>query len=94
MPLSKSTSPVEMFDNENYLDGLQDMRFKITIINFIKDFKKVKKDQKKQLSKIKEKEHKENKHMGHSQNNTNIRLMEIPKATKTSEWKSIRREKH
>lgn len=68
-----------MFNNENDLDGLQNMRFKVIIINFIKDFKEVKEDPKKQLSKIKEKEHKENKHMDHTQNNTNIRLMELTK---------------
>lgn len=33
---SKSTSPEEMFDNENYVDELKDAGFKIIITNIIK----------------------------------------------------------
>lgn len=38
-PDSKSTSPVEVFINEIYLEVSQDTEFKRTIINFIKEFK-------------------------------------------------------
>lgn len=35
----KSTSPIKVFYNKNYLDEIQDTEFKRTIINFIKEFK-------------------------------------------------------
>lgn len=53
--LSKLTSPAEIFANDNYLDESEDIEFKRTIINYLKECMG-KEDTKKLLSKIKEKE--------------------------------------
>jgi hypothetical protein len=57
--LCKTTSLIEMCVNENYLDELQNTKFKRTIINFIKVFKEFK-DTMKQLNEIKKDVLKEN----------------------------------
>lgn len=41
----ESTSPKEMFSNENYLDELQDTELKRTLINFINESRSLKKAQ-------------------------------------------------
>lgn len=52
-PPSKSTSPIEMFTNENYLDERQNTEFKRIIINPIKKLKAFKnKKKKKQLKNL------------------------------------------
>lgn len=38
----KSTSPIEIISNENYINGPQGTKFKRIIINFIKEFKVLK----------------------------------------------------
>lgn len=46
-PILKFSNPIEMLSNENYLHKPQDIKFKITTINFIKEFKELKEETKK-----------------------------------------------
>lgn len=45
-PILKSSSPIEMISIKNYLHKLQDIKFKITTISFIKEFKELKEETK------------------------------------------------
>lgn len=51
-PTLNSSSPIEIFSIENYLDKSQGTCFKIAIINFIREFKELKEDTKKELNEL------------------------------------------
>jgi hypothetical protein len=70
-----------MITNENYLGELQDPETKRTTINLLGEFKQFKENTKKEFNEIREKELKEKKCLSVAQENTNIRLIEMMKAT-------------
>lgn len=45
--LTKTTSAIELFANENYLDEFQDTEFKRTVINLTEEFMEFKEETKK-----------------------------------------------
>ena len=45
-PILKSSTPIEMISIENYLHKLQETKFKIRTISFIKEFKELKEETK------------------------------------------------
>lgn len=80
----KTASPIEMFSNEKYLDEPQDIEYKRTVINFIKEFKESKEDKNKLLTKL-QKEY--NKWLSDVQKNTNTHMNEMIKLLKKPKTK-------